>query len=219
MMIDLYRNWRSIENLPILGSTSIRTLLPKENIYQKDIPILRSEKFVIPRSRWAEIQDAQIPDSYAKASVVESYFCVCIYVLRRSGMLSVAAQQSVEKTKTIEHSSSLRNSLSQTERLDLALNGGGYGKAGSLMANVGVAFELSNVTEYASEDRRSEMVDIRYDSCMDDRDIVFWDVAKVIVLYRTLKNSEPEPLTRLVALDDFYYETYQKTYTYHEEGN
>lgn len=212
--IDAYRDWESIVKLPIDTENSIRTLLPKDNVYQHELMVMRSEPVVIPPAQWDEIHDAELPDSYAKASSVDSYFCVCVYVLRRAGMLSIAAQQSIEKTETIEHSSSMRRSISETERLDTTLDVSGFSKAGSVMAHIGAAFELTTMSEYAEEDRRTTVVDIRYDPCEYDRDVVFWDVAKVPVLYREMKKEFKTPLVRMAALDDYYFETYQKTYNY-----
>lgn len=218
-MVDTYRNWGDIEKLPLASQIPIRNLIPKTNVYQDELPVLRSEPLVIPPAQWNEIHDAALPDPYAKSSSVDSYFCVCVYVLRRVGMLSIAAQQSVEKSETIEHTSSLRESISSTERLDAALDGSSFSEAGSVMAHIGASFELTTVSEYATEDRRTSVVDIRYEQSEYDRDVVFWDVAKVVVLYRKMKEGFKEPLVRMAALDDFYFETYQKTYTYEDSDH
>ncbi|WP_087064305.1 hypothetical protein [Intestinibacillus massiliensis] len=213
-MIDDYRDWAKIERLPLASETAIRSLLPEKNIFSNDILASRSEKLEIPRSQWNEIQDPKLPDAYAKQTAVDAYFSACVYVMRRSGMLSIAAQQSIDKTETILHTSSMRQSTTQTERLDTALDASKFTEGGSVMAHIGAAFELTTVTEYATEESRTSMVEIRYEQCENDRDVVFWDVAKVVVLYRVLKPGFETPLTSMVALGDFYHETYQKTYTY-----
>lgn len=218
-MVDDYRDWKNIEKLPLDSEIPIRTLLPKENIYQKELLVMRSQPVVILAKQWDEIHDAELPDAYAKASAVDSYFCVCVYTLRRSGVLSIAAQQSFEKTETIEHSSSMRKSITETERLDTTLDVSGFGEAGCVMGHIGAAFELTTVSEYAQEARRTTVVDVRYEACDFDRDVVFWDVAKVPVLYRRMKEGYSEPLVRMVALDDFYFETYQKSYQYEDGVN
>lgn len=216
-MINAYRDWKTIEALPLASVTPIRKLLPKENVFQDDILACRSEKLMIPRNQWNQIHDPELPDDYAKVTALDAYFCACAYVLRRSGMLSIAAQQSIDKTEVIVHSSSMRKSITQTQRIDVAIDGNAFGESGSLMAHVGAAFELSTVTDYATEDSKTTTVDVRYEQSENDRDVVFWDVAKVVLLYRVLKPSFEVPLTRMVALGDFYHETYQKTYIYTEQ--
>ena len=53
------------------------------------------------------------------------------------------------------------------------------------------------------------MVAIRYEQSNYDRDVVFWDIAKVVVLYR--KDTFKEMYVHMVALDDFFFESYQET--------
>lgn len=208
-----YEKWPDIEVLPIVGTASIRSYLPKENVYQKELLVGRSEPLSIDGSLWEQIRDPQYRDGYAKATQVDSYFAVCVYALRRVGMISVAAWQGLEKTVSVEHSSTLRQSISQSQRLDVILDGSGYGKRGTVMGQIQTSFELTQEKEYTTEERKTTTTDLRYDPWECDRDVVLWDVAKVVVLYRRLKKSS-EPREQLVGLADYYMETYQKTYKY-----
>lgn len=216
-MIEKFQNWSYIRMLPIIEQKSVRSYLPGTNVYQNELLVARTSPVVLDKSLWGQVHDPKYSDGYAKSTQIQSYFSVCVYSLRRAGMISIAQDQSLEKNISIEHSSTLRQSVSQSMRLEVILEGSGFLEGGSVMGQLQSSFELTQEKEYVTEDRRTTTTDIRYDSTGCDRDVVLWDVAKVIVLYRKLKEASGSPAEQMVGLTDYYFETYQKTYMVKDE--
>lgn len=211
-MLEIYKDWSKINALNPMPKAAIRNLIPKENLETSEIILGRSELMEIPKAQWSQIGDKEMPDDYAKANFVDSYFCVCVHVLRRNQMIQIAANTSKHTQVTIEHSSAVHNSVKKTDRLETVLEAKGTVKGVELKAKIGNTFEISKENRYDIEDKRKTVEDINYDKVDYDREIVFWDLSKVVVLFRKLKSGSGS--VKMVAMDDYYCDTYQKTYNY-----
>ena len=211
-MLDICKDWSKVEALELMSETPIRNLLPKENLNICEIILGRSKPMEIPKAQWSQIRDKDVPDDYGKANFVESYFCVAIDVLHRNKVIQVDAGDAQEYEETIEHISAIHNTVKKTNSLDMALDVGGTVKGCELKAHIGTKFEITKENKYDMEDKYKTVKKVSYKEKDYDREIVFWDLSRVVVLFR--KSKEASGSVKMVALDDYYFETYQKTYNY-----
>lgn len=62
--------------------------------------------------------------------------------------------------------------------------------------------------EYYDEDRTTDTKEVYYESTPYAREIVFFDLVKIVAIYRKDKKGN----TKLMACDDFLVGTYEKAY-------
>lgn len=206
-MID-YKNCNDVLKLPVLKRIVIDNILPEINEIKEEIDIGRKDAFEIPQNMWKEIKDPQVPSERAKKQFVKSYFSVCVYILKRVENLSISANQSYEKSVELFHSSSLRQTSSSTFRIENVIEGTATGDIGSLRECLTTSYEISKIEEYCNENTKRTTEAIRFEPFEKDRNVVFWDLSKIICIYR----KDYKDKIGIVAYSDYFIESRKKTY-------
>jgi len=207
-MLDL--NWAKVESLPVLanGEFSVEKAIPPTNTHKEEIIIGRTAQIIVPQGQWKQIKDSQFPGDYAKKAFVESYFTTAVYYLKRVGGLSLVANKSYRETIDISHTSSFRSSQTTSFRIENTIEATAAGDCGSLRDMLTTTYSIDRMEEYYKENRTSDTKEVYYESTPYAREIVFFDLVKVVILYRKDKKGN----IRLLAYDDFMVETYEKAY-------
>ena len=215
MKASFFKDAERVMATPVALSLDWADIIPARNVVADELVLGRDERLELDRELWDSINDPDRKDAYAKYSFVDSYYTVCVLSLRRVKSVSIAANQSHEMSVSVTHSSSLRNSVSETTRIETVLHASGSGEGGSFLAEATVtsSYELATVQEYAEEASKTTTTTLRYEPADYDRDAVTWDLVKTIALYR-----EDGGKTELVGLGDFYVSSAQATYR-RGEGN
>lgn len=208
MNLNYFKDSQNWEALPVVTSLDWAEILPKKNLEGGERTLGRYETQEIPREVWDTIIDPDRIDSYAKYNFVDRYFATCVFSLRRMRSISVAANQSYETVETVTHASTLRNSITESLRIETVLGGsaGAKGK-GSAEASVKTAYEISKTNEYTDEKSKVTTITLHYDPVAYDRDAVLWDLVKTVAIYRVFEGE-----TVLIGLGDFYVGSSQATY-------
>lgn len=204
-MIDF--NYKEVDKIRIVAEDFVPdSFIPNVNIYKPEIIIGRTDYLQIPTGQWVQILDGL--DNYTRKNFIESYFSAAIYALKRNYSKTLVANQSYRENIELSHSSSYRNSKNQNFRIENVLSATGNAELGSISETLSLSYGIDKMEEYFSENRKTTMEEVYYDSTPDERTIVFWDFTKIVLLYRTDTRGN----TKLVAYNDFYVETYQKAY-------
>lgn len=204
-----YGNWEKIKDLMVLDTFNLSEAIPKENIYKAKAMLGRFAEEPVSKELWTLINDAKFKDDYSKYNFVKSYFTVCVFELRRNKQsISISANMSYTKTLEITHTSTTRNSQSKTYRLENVMEAGYTGENLSLRDTVTSSYELADITEFCDENQSRVTEEFNYGAVDYDRDIVIWDFAKMIALYREDIKGNIE----LIGLDDYFIDSKQKTY-------
>lgn len=195
-------------SVPVTAQIDWAEILPKKNIALGEPVVGRYEEQELDRSVWSTLADPVYTDDYAKFNFVDRYFSICLFSLKRVGGVSIAANQSYESSVMVTHSSVLRNSVSESLRIETVLRGSAASEGGSTAeASVTSAYELAKTSEYTQEHSKVTTTTLRYDPVDYDRDAVLWDLVKTVAIYRVAEGK-----TALVGLGDFYVGTSQATY-------
>lgn len=206
-MIDL--NWNTISTLMLQKDNFVvQDFLPELNSNTEEILIGRSELTPIDSKQWEQIKDPAAPGVYAKKTFVKSYFTVAIYMLKRVGNLSLAANKSYNQTIDISHSSSLRKSETSSLRIENTIEATGNAEFGSLREMLTTSYSIDKMEEYYTERRKATTQTVMYDSLPYAREVVFWDFVKIVAIYREDKKGN----VKLLAYNDFLSGTYEKAY-------
>lgn len=161
----------------------------------------------IPKEQWSQINDKKVPQGRARLAFVKSYFSCCIYYLKRIENLSISANQSYEKSVELYHSSSIRNTSSSTFRIENVIEGTASDGVNSLRDSLSMSYEISNIAEYCSENSKRTTETIRFEPVELSRNVVIWDLIKLICLYRNYKDR-----VELIGYSDYFVESRKKTY-------
>lgn len=207
-MLDL--NWSKIESIQVFpnGEFIIEDVMPKTNSPKEGILIGRTEQMEIPVGQWGQIKDLQIPDLYAKKAFVKSYFTTAIFFLKRVRNLSLVANKAFRETIDISHTSSFRNGQTTSLRIEDTIEATGTAEFGSLRNTLTTTYSIDKMEEYYDEDRTTDTKEVYYESTPYAREIVFFDLVKIVAIYRKDKKGN----TKLMACDDFLVGTYEKAY-------
>lgn len=205
--MDIYK-WTNVESLKVQNNIVVDDLIPKANEIKDEIIVARSEIQQFDKKNWKQLKDPKISSDYAKQNFVKSYFSTCIYLLKRTKSLSIASNQSYRKTIEISHMSSFRTMQTESLRLENVTEAGASGDGFSVRNTLTVAYSIENLKEYISENRKVTTEEVNYDSIDASRNIVFWDLVKIIAIYRKdLQNN-----VELIGFSDYFVETRQKVY-------
>lgn len=204
-MIDF--NYKAVDKIQVIAEGFVPdSYIPKVNIYKPEIIIGRTEYLQIPRAQWEQISDGL--DHYTRKNFIKSYFSLAVYALKRNSSKTLVANQSYRENVELSHTSSYRNTQNQNLRIENVLSATGNAEFGSISESLSLSYGIDKMDEYYSEDRKTTMEEVYYDSTSEERTIVFWDFIKIILFYRVDTRGN----TKLVAYNDFYVETYQKAY-------
>lgn len=207
---NLY-DWDSLQNQKIVDpdETSIYDFVPDKNIMKARTLVGRTDSISVPRCLWEQINDRKCPDPYSKANYVKDYFTVAAYELRKNKTVPIAANQSYTKTIEISNRSTVRRETRQELLLENTIEAGGEGEGFSLRDTLRTQYQISQLDEYCEEDMKTVREEFNYDATDQDRDVVLWDLAEILALYRIDISGQIE----LVGVDDYYLESTQITYS------
>ena len=203
-------DWESVQKLEAIDpdEKTIEDFIPGKNIFSKRKTINRTEQISVPRNLWAQIIDRKYPDDYSKRNFVKDYFTVSVYEIRKNVTVNIAANQSYEKTLEISNRSTVRRETRQEFQIENTINGGSTGEKFSLSETLRMQYQISRLDEYCDENMKSVREVFYYNAVEQDRDVVLWDLAEVLMLYRININDEIE----LVGVGDYFVASTQKTY-------
>lgn len=187
---------------------TINDLVPEKNIFSKRKTVNRTEKKSVPKNLWSQIIDRKYPDDYSKRNFIKDYFTVSAYELRKNVTVSIAANQSYEKTLEVSNRSTVRRETRQEFQIENTINAGSTGEKFSLSETLRMQYQISRLDEYCDENMKSVREVFYYNAVEQDRDVVLWDLAEVLMLYRINKNDKVE----LVGVGDYFVASTQKTY-------
>lgn len=201
-------DWDSVQNLEVVDpdEKTINDLVPEKNIFSKRAMVNRTKEISIPKNLWKEIIDRKYPDDYSKRNFVKDYFTVSLNEIRKNMTVSIAANQSYEKTLEVSNRSTVRRETRQEFQIENTINAGSSG--GNLADTLRMQYQISRLDEYCDENMESVREVFYYNAIEQDRDVVLWDLAEVLVLYRINRNNKIE----LVGVGDYYVAATQKTY-------
>lgn len=201
-------DWDSVQKLEVVDpdEKTINDLVPEKNIFSKRTMVNRTEKISIPKKLWKDIIDRKYPDDYSKYNFVKDYFTVSAYELRKNVTVSIAANQSYEKTLEVSNRSTVRRETRQEFQIENTINAAG--ESSTLSDTLRMQYQISHLDEYCDENMESVREVFYYNAIEQDRDVVLWDLAEVLVLYRINRNNKIE----LVGVGDYYVAATQKTY-------
>lgn len=202
-------DWRAVEALDIADSddVNIDSLIPDKNILSTRKAVLRSDISSISKNMWSQIKDKKYPEVYNKRDFVSDYFTVMIYELRKNKTISIAANQSYYKSIEITNRSTVRRETREELHIENVINGG-FSDGLTLSEELRVQYQISNLSEYCEEDMKTVREEFNYEATDYDRNVVLWDLARVLTLYRIDKKGNIE----LIGVDDYYLTDSQKTY-------
>lgn len=206
---NLY-DWDKIQNLEVINphEKTVDYFIPDQNIILNRKLDGRTEKASVPRIMWNEIIDRKCPDAYSKRHFVEDYFTVSVYEVRKNTTVSIPANQSYEKTLEITNRSTVRRETRQELQIENTISGSGTSGDFTLSDTLRMQYQISKLDEYCSENIKTVREVFNYNAVDQDRNVVLWDLAEVLVLYRTSKKGQ----TELVGIGDYYLTASQKTY-------
>lgn len=207
---NLY-DWDSLQDQKIVDpdKTSIYDFVPDKNIMKARALVGRADSISVPQNLWEQINDRKCPDAYSKANYVKDYFTIVAYELRKNKTVPIAANQSYARNIEITNRSTVRRETRQELLLENTIETGGEGKGLSLKDTLRTQYQISRLDEYCEEDVKTVKEDFNYDAIDQDRDIVLWDLAEIVALYRVDISGRIE----LVGVDDYYLESTQVTYS------
>lgn len=202
-------SWDAISALQELSDeeVDIQSAVPDKYVFS-DRMFGRSGILEIPKKYWADIKDPLFPDEYGQRQFVARYFSVAAYRIKRSTSVAIAANQSYSKETTIHHRSSTRTEKSQELNLENTLRLEREGISGELRS----AYRISQMSEYCDESEKDETERLEYSAVEYDRDVVIWDLDKVVCVFR--ENIKGK--TGLIGRSDYYVSSTAKTYAKQE---
>lgn len=206
---NLY-DWEEIQKLKVVepDEKRIDDFIPVENIFSKRKTDSRTEQVSVPKKLWKEIIDRKYPDDYSKRNFVKDYFTVSAYEIRKNVTVSIAANQSYEKTLEVSNRSTVRRETREEFQIENTISGEGTGEKFTLSETLRMQYQISRLDEYCEENMESVREVFNYDAIEQDRDVVLWDLAEVLMLYRVNIKGKVE----LVGIGDYYVASTQKTY-------
>lgn len=203
-------SWSETEKLEVVDPDDvvIDSVIPAKNILATRETVLRTDKSSVTRDFWNQIKDAKFPDAYSKKNFVDDYFTIMLYEIRKNKTISIAANESYNKTLEISNRSTVRRETCEEFQIENVVNGSGGSEKFTLSENLRIQYQISNLTEYCEEDMKSVREEFNYEATDQDRNIVLWDLAEVLALYRRDKKGNVE----LIGVGDYYVTDIQKTY-------
>lgn len=206
---NLY-DWDKIQNLEVINpcEKTVDYFIPDKNIILNRKLDSRTEKASVPKVMWNQIIDIKCPDAYSKRNFVEEYFTVSVYEVRKNTTVSIPANQSYEKTLEITNRSTIRRETRQELQIENTISGNGTSGEFTLSETLRMQYQISELNEYCNENIKTVREVFNYNAIDQDRNVVLWDLAEVLVLYRTSKKGQ----TEIVGIGDYYLTASQKTY-------
>ncbi len=204
-------DWDTVQKLEVIDpdEKTIDDYIPKKNISSKRKTVDRTDKISVPQKMWGQIIDKKFPDDYSKQNFVKDYFTVSVYEIRKNVTVSIAANQSYEKTLEVSNRSTVRRETREEFQIENTITASATGEKSSLSDTLRMQYQISHLNEYCDENMRSVREVFSYNAVEQDRNVVLWDLAEVLALYRIDKNNKIE----LVGVGDYFVTSTQKTYT------
>ncbi|MDR1089429.1 MAG: hypothetical protein LBL23_09230 [Coriobacteriales bacterium] len=205
-----YTDWDKVASLPIVDKVEIMAAVPRTMDSATRIWLARTQENPIPPLAWSQILDPSL-DNSAKNLYVESYFTVCVFELRWVDHLSIPIGQTNEKIVKLSHESKVRSSYSTKLFIENVIEGGlsgGEQLKFNVKERLTTAYTVETLSEYSQTKSDSEQVTVSYKASPEDRTIVWWDLTKVIGLYR----QSTENTVTLIGLGDYLTQTVAVTY-------
>lgn len=203
-------SWQNLEKVKDRDDDApINDFVPAENTLGNRFIVGRSKEFNIPKKLWHFINDGKYQDELAKRYFVDGYFTVAAYEVRRfPESINIHANQSLTQTVEITHTSTVRRETETNFLLENTLSIEAKDDSGSISDTLRAEFNIRNLKEYCDSSTLVEKQEISYGADPRDRTLVWWDLVKVIALYRKRKDGEVE----LIGIDDYFMFTVPKTY-------
>lgn len=193
--------WDKLKTLEIFdpANTKIEDLIPDSYILFDRKTQKRTNTLDIPKNMWEQINDKSYPDSFAKEKYVKNYFLVSAVEVRKNNTLNIPANQEFKNTIELKNISMVKQEVSEKLRLENALNFNVTGDKASLPDVVKQAFGIKDIRAYSSETAETTNKELSFEAAENNRDVVIWDVVKIVVLFReTLGNK-----TELAGVGDY----------------
>lgn len=202
-------DWEKIKQLPVKKDVPLSDFVPESNLIStQNLLLFRTEPIEIPKSNWSEINEPKM-DNVAKQQVVSEYFTACVYKLKRAYSLPIAKNQEYGQETVIEHKSTERSTETRQFALESLVQGTvGEKKKTNVGGQIQANYSVTSLKEYISSHSTTTKEMVTYRAEDKDRVIAFWDLDKVILIYR--KNKDGKIV--LAGLSDYYFSSAKKTY-------
>ncbi len=203
-------DWDSVQKLEVVDpdDKSFDDFIPEKNIFSKRKMVNRTKKMSIPKNLWYQIIDMKYPDDYSKQNFVKDYFTVSVYEIRKNVTVSIAANQTYEKTLTVTNNSTVRRETRQEFQIENTVNVDKQGKDSTLSDTLKTQYQINKLDEYCDANMQSVNEVFCYNAVEQDRDVVLWNLVEILLMYRINKNNKIE----LVGVGDYFVMPTQKTY-------
>lgn len=111
--------------------------------------------------------------------------------------------------------STVRRETRQEFQIENTINGSGPGGKFSLSDTLRMQYQISRLDEYCDENMKSVREVFCYNAVEQDRDVVLWNLAEVLMLYRINRNNKIE----LVGMGEYYHKWYELSLDGSKTGN
>lgn len=202
--------WDNVKKLAIIdpANTEINNLIPDGNILFDRKTQMRTNTLDIPKNMWEQIIDSTYPDNLAKEKYVKNYFAVSAYEVRKNNTFSIPANQSYSKTVELKSSSTVKMEVSKSFQIENTLNLNLSGEKAALSDVLKQAFGIKDIRTYSSETTETTKEELSYEAEAFNRDIVMWDVVKVVAIFRETTGNKID----LVGVGDYLVHSVTKVY-------
>lgn len=203
-------DWKELESLPVVNpyDYSVDDAVPEKNILAQRKPVARTERTYIQPEMWNQIVDKKYPSAYSQKNFLSGYFTVSAYEIRKNKTIPIPANTTYEKEVEITNTSTVRRETSSDFQIENTITADGKGEAFNLSNTLCIRYEMHSLNEYCDENMKMVRETFNYNECDYDRNVVLWDLVKVVALYRVCKNGTIE----LVGIGDYYDCATQRTY-------
>lgn len=202
--------WDNLKNLPVFdpANTKIEDLIPDDRIPLDRKTLARTNTLDIPKDMWEQINDKDYPDGFSKEKNVKNYFTAAAVEIRKNNTLTIPADQGHTNTEELNNRSMVKKEIPENLRLENAINFSVPDGNASLPDVIKQAFGIKDIHAYCSDAAETTTEELSFASAEINRDVVMWDVVKIVTIYReTLGNK-----TELVGVGDYLVRTVQKVY-------
>ena len=202
--------WDNLKKLVIIDpeNTKIDDLIPDANILFDRKTQMRTNTLDIPKNMWEQINDKKYSDSYAKEKYVKNYFAVSAYEVRRNSTFTIPANQSYKKTVEVKNISTVKKEISIDFQIENTLNFDAKWSKASLSDVLKQTFGIKDIRSYSTETAETVTEELSFEAAEFNRDIVMWDVVKVVAIFRETLGNKID----LVGIGDYLVRVVPRVY-------
>lgn len=215
-MMEILYDWDTVKNIPENENINLEKVIPKERTTKQQLMVGRTKTKDISRKYWGQIKDSEITNESARDLHIKRYFSVCVFEIRQVKSFTVPKHEKVSTEINISHESFVRRSYESNFLIENIITAkGGYqqgeqasGYHWELGEQLKTSYSIKELGEYTEKSRKSEKITVERLEIDKDRDIIWWDIVKVVALYRESKKGK----IKLLGVDDYLMDTLERTY-------